>query len=355
MSDFQRVWDECWRRVSRGDTTIQECLERYPEHADELRRLFDAAMHLGQGRNVQPSAAFKSRARAQLAAHMRAHPRAARSAPQTPWNGLLLRFALALPLVMAAFLASGTMLAQAALPGETLYNWKIGSETVWRMVYPDQLTANLTLLERRTQELTTVAGTPVAERAASENYVQLLSDLPRHVDSSKQEMVVQELTRQKAQLRQAGVDVPALDEVLRAVPAPAPTTTPTETPTVTPSSSPTAPSSDGTPSPTRPRRRTTTPTIEPTRPAAEETPATPLAPTAPSDIDQTPSPTESRRPTRSATAEPTVPAESPTVMPPMTSTLEITPTSPTPLITPTPTATPTPTPTPTPTALPDPL
>ena len=48
-------------------------------------------------------------------------------------------------------------LSQTAMPGHTLYDWKLGSEIIWRAVSADQVSVDLSLAERRTDEITTVS------------------------------------------------------------------------------------------------------------------------------------------------------------------------------------------------------
>src|SRR5688572_4554485 len=75
MSRLEKILEDCFIRLRRGEVTVEECLAQYPEHAEELRRLFVAATHLERGRTIRPSSTFKARGRAQLMAHMKARPR----------------------------------------------------------------------------------------------------------------------------------------------------------------------------------------------------------------------------------------------------------------------------------------
>ncbi len=361
MSDFEHVWEECWTRVARGEATIEGCVSRYPEHAEELRRLFAAVVRLNQGRLVRPNAEYKARARAQMLEQIKAHPelrsqpalqanretsarREIRWQPRGPILGqgsvtrLIFRFGLALAVILFLLLVSGTMLAQAALPGDALYNWKTGSEDVFRVVYPDPLTADLALMNRRADELTRVAGTPVAEHIAQDGYQRVLSDLPRYTDPSSQNKIRNQLTEQKTQLQRAGVNVPAIDRTLKNLSAaPAVTTTPTgtatrerttptlppgPTATLTPNSILPKPTPTQTATPTQTPTQTATPTRRPTRtPTATRTPPATSTP-SPTGKPQTtgeptlrPSPTETPTPIRTDTPTPT-PCISGTATPP---------------------------------------
>ena len=128
MSKLEQALEDCLARLASGEDTLEDCLARYPEHADKLRRLLTTVNKLERGRIVHSSPAFKARARTQLVAHMRANPRQPRV---KPWViPLPRRFGLAfgqafnlafnLTAILLLFTATGTVLAQTALPGDAL-------------------------------------------------------------------------------------------------------------------------------------------------------------------------------------------------------------------------------------------
>src|SRR5512145_733816 len=126
MSKLEQALEDCLARLASGETTVEDCLARYPEHAAELRRLLATAGKLEQGRAALPAAAFKMRARAQLLAHMQAQPRQSHAKPRVAWRprrfglvfGRAFNFASGAAAVLLLFLATGTVLAQTALPGD---------------------------------------------------------------------------------------------------------------------------------------------------------------------------------------------------------------------------------------------
>ncbi len=264
LSELQSIWEDCWQRIAKGEATPEECFAQYPQYADALRRMFAVARQFSSARAVTPSSAFKKYGREELMEHMRAHPRTARRAFFPPaWR---LAF-MAMGVILLIFV-SGTVLAQAALPGEPLYNWKLGSEQVFRAVYPDRLQADLIVADRRANELATVAGNPKAEHIAAESYQQVISELPKESTSpAASATVVVKLTRQKEQLREAGVNVPKLDQVLTALPPAPPDVASGELPeTATPAAAPTLrPKPTRTPSPAGILTPSTTPTPAATR------------------------------------------------------------------------------------------
>src|SRR6185503_4036688 len=89
MVELETALDDCL-----GDKlTLEQCLERYPEHAGKLRRLLAAASRLEPSRAVRPSESFKLQNRAQLLAHMHQNPHPRRQRGHiSPW--LLLMFGL---------------------------------------------------------------------------------------------------------------------------------------------------------------------------------------------------------------------------------------------------------------------
>ena len=55
------------------------------------------------------------------------------------------RSTITLVTIILAFVVTGTVFAQGALPGETYYGWKLRSENAWRVVSLDRLGTDLTL------------------------------------------------------------------------------------------------------------------------------------------------------------------------------------------------------------------
>lgn len=222
MPKLENILDECVARLASGEATLGDCLTRYPEHADELRRLLTAATWLEVGREVRPAPIFKARARAQLLAHMKAKPRKQNSGI---WAALLsfrfypalsrsLNVAVGLAAILILFLSTGTVLAQSALPGESLYEWKLTSEQLLRTVHPDPLSVDLMMARRRTYDLAQVAGDPQAETVALEGYQQTLSHLSHYNEPEAQHAISEVLSQQKAVLAQAQVTVPELNQLL---------------------------------------------------------------------------------------------------------------------------------------------
>lgn len=225
MSRLEQVLEDCLDQLINGEATLEDCLALYPEHAAELRRLWATAGKLEQGRQVQPSPIFRARARPRLRAHMNAHPR---GRPARWWRNLLfsrlplvfgraLSVASTLAVMLCLFLATGTVLAQMARPGDALYSWRTASEQVWRTFHPDKLEANLTLANRHARDLTDVAGDPEAEQLAVQDYERTLAELSSYTNPDTQDIISEALIEQKDNLDRADLAVPALEELLTRV------------------------------------------------------------------------------------------------------------------------------------------
>jgi len=204
-NDLETILDACLYQIADGESSIDECLARYPEHAARLSPLLKAATKLARGREVMPDPAYKMRARTQLNVYMQQHPQRRRVSP------VFWRFAVGLVTVLLLFVASGTAFAQTALPGDALYNWKLTSEHVWRLTSSDQLSVDITLSNRRVNELVVVSGDNMRRARAVENYEKLLIKFHAEQDEKKRERILPILRAQHDALIKAGISVPELE------------------------------------------------------------------------------------------------------------------------------------------------
>jgi hypothetical protein len=200
------ILDACVNDLEDGKVTVAECLARYPEHAASLEPLLRAATLLTGGRKVLPSPAYRARARSQLNTYMVQNPQRRRLSP------VFWRFAIGLATVFLLFVASGTTFAQGALPGDTLYNWKLTSENVWRMTARDQVGVDLALSNRRVNELLIVSGDPTRWAQAVQGYERLVIQFSAQTDERQRERIVPVLRSQHEVLNKAGISVPALEK-----------------------------------------------------------------------------------------------------------------------------------------------
>jgi hypothetical protein len=204
-NDLETILDTCLNQIEDGESSIDECLARYPEHAGQLSPLLRAATKLARGREVVPDPSYKARARTQLNIYMQQHPQRRRISP------VFWRFSIGFVTMLFLFLASGTAFAQTAVPGDPLYRWKLTSEYVWRMTSSDQLGVDLTLSHRRMNELVVVSGDESRRAHAVKNYEQLLMKFNAEQDAEKRERILPILRAQHEWLVRSGISVPELE------------------------------------------------------------------------------------------------------------------------------------------------
>lgn len=205
MNKIDIIIEECLDRIQSGESTLEECVARYPEHAGELTSLLRASTRLARAGEVMPSPVFRARTRTELNAYIHAHPRLKRPAPFA-W-----RLAYNIVTSLLAFLILGTAIAQRALPGDTLYDWKLTSERVWRTVSIDRLATDLTLSNRRVKELVRVYGDENRRSRAVANYQQMLVRFKSDQDVRHQERIIPVLRFHQQSLSQVGISIPELD------------------------------------------------------------------------------------------------------------------------------------------------
>ena len=204
-NELETVLDICLSQIEDGESDIDECLALYPEQAAELEPLLKAATRLSRGREVIPDPAYKARTRAKLSIYMQQNPQRKRVSP------IFWRVAIGVMTMLIAFLATGTSFAQSALPGDQLYDWKLTSENVWRMTSSDQLGVDLTLSNRRVQEIVVVSGNQARQQRALENYQKLLVKFNATKNEKARARILPVLRAQHQALIKAGVQNPELD------------------------------------------------------------------------------------------------------------------------------------------------
>lgn len=214
MTELDSVLDECLRQIERREASVEDCLARHPDHADDLRRLIWEALELRHDPSFDPDPRGKARMRARVRQHMRRHPR-----PRGSWlDGLLvgrsLRWAAAGLLALILAVGSMTWVAQAATPGAPLYPVKRFSEAVWGRIAGGDLDYQVWLTERRLAEWLRVQDVESESEAAREAYRRALSELEAQVDQELTAPVAGELQAQRQRLDAAGLREPKLDQLL---------------------------------------------------------------------------------------------------------------------------------------------
>jgi hypothetical protein len=205
MNKIDTIFEECLDQIQSGESNLEECVARYPEHAVELTSVARASTRLARARDVVPSPVFKARSRAELNAYLHSHPRSKGPVP------FVWRLAYNVVTTLLAFLVLGTGIAQRALPGDTLYDWKLSSERVWRAVSIDRLATDLTLSNRRVRELVRVYSDENRRARAVESYQQMLVRFKSDQDMKNQERIIPVLRFHQESLSQVGISIPELD------------------------------------------------------------------------------------------------------------------------------------------------
>jgi len=112
---------------------------------------------------------------------------------------------------VVALLMTSTAFAQDALPGESLYNWKLASETLWRAVTVDPLGTDLKLSDRRVSEYMAVSSDEQRRMKVLLGYNKLLVRFRNEQDEADRARILSVLKSQQDSLHQAGLSIPELD------------------------------------------------------------------------------------------------------------------------------------------------
>jgi hypothetical protein len=230
MTEFEKVLQDCLHDLERGASNLDECLNRHPKHALQLKPVLLTHVALEHARAVRPSPAFKARVRAKLTLEMRAHP----SKP-VPFNFIFMRLATSLAVIVLTLLVTGTVYAQSTLPGDAFYDWKLKSENVWRAVSPDPVGTDLAIADRRVAELIAVSQHPALYSQTLEAYLEVTTRLKSEIDTENEARILPALDAQIKELSNSGILVPPPDlEVLPPIVEPTPIVTDTPLASLTP-------------------------------------------------------------------------------------------------------------------------
>ena len=218
MDDLELALDDCLQRLASGKSSLAQCLARYPQYAAELRPLLETALRLQQGKDVRPTGALRDRARAELADYIQSHPQRGRRERNLP------KLAMGVLIVVCLLALGGTAFAQAALPGQILYALKLSTERAWRSAAPDPVSADLTLADRRANELimlgqqnsmvVDVSAQANAESQGIAAYNDVLNRLGTETDGPNGDRILMELQGHQTALSHAGIHIPKLDDII---------------------------------------------------------------------------------------------------------------------------------------------
>ena len=137
--EFENILNNCLERLVSGQT-VEQCLERYPEHSADLRPLLETTQDINRVSTFQPRPEFREQARHQFQAALREKSsRPGRSFLNLGWQT---RWATAMiSIILALLLAGGGTVAAASgsMPDELLYPVKLATEQVRLTLTPSSL------------------------------------------------------------------------------------------------------------------------------------------------------------------------------------------------------------------------
>ncbi|MFC1943068.1 DUF5667 domain-containing protein [Chloroflexota bacterium] len=156
---FENVLDECLGRLLVKGETVEQCLQSFPEHADELKPLLETALVVKEASAIQPRPELRDKARYQFYSALQGmKPKKSRLV--FGWQPL---WATVVAIVLVFLLAGGGTVAAAAgsMPDEPLYTVKLATEQARLVLTPSSLgKAELyaKLADRRVLEIVRMAG-----------------------------------------------------------------------------------------------------------------------------------------------------------------------------------------------------
>lgn len=174
---FEDILVQCIDDVKAGRYSIEDCLGRYSSLRNRLEPLLRIALDIQPPPDIEPSAAFKIKARVQLMEQIHAgravtkgtESRYKKQTGVIPKRRRFSMIGIVIAIVLAVSAAGGGSVyaSQNSLPGDVLYPVKLGTEQV-RMTLPanDIVKAELALsfAEKRVEEMTALA-----EKGRTEN------------------------------------------------------------------------------------------------------------------------------------------------------------------------------------------
>ena len=307
MTSFQYILEECLTALSNDTATVDECLARYPQYAEQLKPLLGTIRYLKLGRSVKPSLAFKSYSRVHLTQHLHFNPR------RSQWSQFFWRITTTFAVLMATLLVTGTVHAQTVLPGDNFYSWKRASEEVWRALSINSINADIALSERRLNEWVAVADDPKLSAEAMLDYFEELDRLKQKETVETHSFIAPIIRTHHEILDDAGLPGADLVEsyvALLVTPLPAATNTQVF---ITNTSNPTFTSLPQPTSTLKPDPTSTATELPPTATVTYEPTATPtyvptMTPTSVPTLTPTNVPTATNEPTATPTDVPTAEA-----------------------------------------------
>ncbi|MFC2004509.1 DUF5667 domain-containing protein [Chloroflexota bacterium] len=210
---FDNALDECLERLLTGGTTIEQCLQSFPEQADALKPLLETALATKGTIAIQPGPEFRDKARYQFYSALR-ETEHKKSRPLFSWRWQS-RWATVVAAVLALLLAGGGTVtaASGSMPDEPLYTVKLITEQARLVLTPSTLgKAELyaRLADKRVAEIV---------HMASKNKPEQIEMTTRRLDAYLVSIAVLSSTQQ---VKSEAIMAPAARETLTVEEAPLP-------------------------------------------------------------------------------------------------------------------------------------
>jgi hypothetical protein len=125
---FDNILNECLERLLVKGESLEQCLERYPARAAELKPLLETALAAREASAIQPRPDFRARARYQFRSALQ---ETASRKSRLSW-GWFPRWATVVAIVLVLVLAGGgtVFAADSSMPDSPLYSVKLATEQV---------------------------------------------------------------------------------------------------------------------------------------------------------------------------------------------------------------------------------
>ena len=161
---FDDLLNECLDRILQGET-VEQCLRKYPEQAQQLEPLLRAALAMKTSKTINPRPEFKAQARLEFQSALqematRKKPKLSFSwHPQWRWQS---GWAIAVMAIVVVILGCGGTVAMASnsMPDSALYPVKLATEQIQLAITPSDTSKaelNDQFADRRAEEISYLA------------------------------------------------------------------------------------------------------------------------------------------------------------------------------------------------------